>query len=457
MIIGYPTASPVSLFVHLFLPTIHPYPSTFCPFSSVFWFFQKTSNLTESSFFPLYCLPPASLIFVSPNRLPCLTSPIPRCCSLCSHIYRQYTDYMGWSMDFTGPQMIITIKLTTFAYNYHDGQLSDAEAEKTLYPEQKKQAIKEMPSLLEFYSFIYFFGTYMAGPAVDIKDYLDYINGDMFDQAKDKKNPFSLFTMLFKLILGFACAGVFQWGGANFPLAHLHSEEFLANSLVYRHVYLMISVTLTRYKYYFAWSLAEGALVACGMAFNGYTKDGSIKWDRALNVNILDVELGQSMKQVTDNWNIGTARWLRNCVYWRLAPPGARVPAYVTVVTYMTSAFWHGFYPGYYMTFATGAFITEVGKGMRRTFNAKAKAAGPVVKFLYDMGCIVAVSVTLNFAGAAFLLLDYNYATAAWGAVNYSTLFILGPMFLWFQIFPPKSGKKKDKKESKKEDSKKDK
>lgn len=38
-----------------------------------------------------------------------------------SHIYRMYTDYMGWTMDFTGPQMVLTIKLIMFAFDFHDG------------------------------------------------------------------------------------------------------------------------------------------------------------------------------------------------------------------------------------------------------------------------------------------------------------------------------------------------
>jgi len=28
---------------------------------------------------------------------------------------------MGWSLDFTGPQMVLTIKMTTLAINYFDG------------------------------------------------------------------------------------------------------------------------------------------------------------------------------------------------------------------------------------------------------------------------------------------------------------------------------------------------
>jgi hypothetical protein len=38
-----------------------------------------------------------------------------------SHMYRMHVDYLGWQLDFTGPQMILTIKLSSFAYNLYDG------------------------------------------------------------------------------------------------------------------------------------------------------------------------------------------------------------------------------------------------------------------------------------------------------------------------------------------------
>jgi lysophospholipid acyltransferase len=40
-----------------------------------------------------------------------------------SHIYRTLTDYMGWSLDFTGSQMIITLKLISFAFNLNDANV----------------------------------------------------------------------------------------------------------------------------------------------------------------------------------------------------------------------------------------------------------------------------------------------------------------------------------------------
>lgn len=39
-----------------------------------------------------------------------------------AHFWRLHTDYLGWSMDYTGPQMILTIKLTSLAFNLWDGR-----------------------------------------------------------------------------------------------------------------------------------------------------------------------------------------------------------------------------------------------------------------------------------------------------------------------------------------------
>lgn len=62
---------------------------------------------------------------------------------LLGHLYRQYTDYLGWRLDFTTPQMIITLKLISFAYDVNDARIveqkkearrKDRGAKLTLYP-----------------------------------------------------------------------------------------------------------------------------------------------------------------------------------------------------------------------------------------------------------------------------------------------------------------------------------
>ncbi len=43
-------------------------------------------------------------------------------CMSAAHLYRMMTDYGGWSLDFTGPLMIIVQKVTLVAYALHDGE-----------------------------------------------------------------------------------------------------------------------------------------------------------------------------------------------------------------------------------------------------------------------------------------------------------------------------------------------
>ena len=62
-------------------------------------------------------------------------------------------------------------------------------------------------------------------------------------------------------------------------------------------------------------------------------------------------QLGNSLKVNIDSWNKQTLVWLRKVVY-------DRAPAQRTMVVFAISAFWHGFYPGYYFTFATAALFT---------------------------------------------------------------------------------------------------
>ncbi|KAJ8893811.1 hypothetical protein PR048_006412 [Dryococelus australis] len=39
----------------------------------------------------------------------------------CIHIYRQIYDYGSYTLDITGPLMVITQKVTSLAFSLHDG------------------------------------------------------------------------------------------------------------------------------------------------------------------------------------------------------------------------------------------------------------------------------------------------------------------------------------------------
>lgn len=62
-------------------------------------------------------------------------------------------------------------------------------------------------------------------------------------------------------------------------------------------------------------------------------------------------QFATNLRESIEAWNLGTNRWLRMIVY-------ERVSKYSMILTYSLSALWHGFYPGYYITFANGALFT---------------------------------------------------------------------------------------------------
>ena len=144
-------------------------------------------------------------------------------------------------------------------------------------------------------------------------------------------------------------------------------------------------------------------------------------WDRACNVDILGFEFALNSKDLIDAWNKKTGSWLRQCVYLRLVTPGKKPSAWVAVITYMVSAFWHGFRPGYYLTFASGALFNIAARSLRRTFRPlflQPSLLAPL-KPVYDIVGWAATLFTINFLVIPFQLWYLQYSILIWSALKY--------------------------------------
>ena len=127
-------------------------------------------------------------------------------------------------------------------------------------------------------------------------------------------------------------------------------------------LYLQPVGMTNRFKYYGVWKMAEGACILSGLGFHGYNLDGTLKWDRMANVSPIALETAQNNKAYLEAWNQMTNKWLKNYVYLRVTPRGKKPGFRSSMATFTTSAVWHGFYPGYYLTFVSAAFIQTCGK-----------------------------------------------------------------------------------------------
>jgi lysophospholipid acyltransferase len=287
-----------------------------------------------------------------------------------NHIYRQMLDDPS-VVDITGAQMVMIMKLTAFCWNVQDGRLPASE----LSEFQREHAIRELPSLLDYTGWVLFFPALMAGPAFDYCDYHKYISTTLFTlppgvdpskappTRKKRKIPRSGTPATIKGIIGsvwiFAFLKFSAWYNNDFLLGPTYMDYSFPRRIF---ILYMLGLT-TRMKYYGVWSLAEGSCILSGIGYNGVDPvTGRAKWDRLTNIKPLEIELAQNTRAFLGGWNINTNMWLRNYMYLRVTPKGKKPGFRATLATFVTSAFWHGFYPGYYLAFVLAAFLQTIAK-----------------------------------------------------------------------------------------------
>lgn len=287
-----------------------------------------------------------------------------------SHIYRQMVNDNS-VVDVTGAQMVMIMRLTAFCWNVHDGQLPESD----LSDFQKARAIKELPSLLDYFGYVFFFPSLFAGPAFDYADYKRYITTTMFElppgvdpskappTRKKRKIPRSGTPAAFKAAAGLAWILVFLLASNYYWPDYLLSSEYMRYGL-FRRIWILHMVgVITRTKYYGVWSLTEGACILSGIGYNGVDPvTGKASWDRLQNVKPFAIEFAQNTHAYLGNWNMNTNAWLRNYMYLRVTPKGKKPGFRASMATFVTSAFWHGFYPGYYMAFVLASFNQHIAK-----------------------------------------------------------------------------------------------
>ncbi|KAF2272275.1 MBOAT family protein-like protein [Westerdykella ornata] len=348
-----------------------------------------------------------------------------------NHIYRQLLDDDS-VVDITGAQMVMIMKLTAFCWNVQDGRLPDSE----LSDFQKAHAIRELPGILDYAGYVLFFPALMAGPAFDYCDYSRYISTTMFalppgvdpskapPTRKKRKIPRSGTPATIKALVGSLWIFSFLKFSGWYNTTYLLSDEFTKYGFLRRVWCLYMLGFTTRMKYYGVWTLTEGACILSGIGYNGIDAvTGRAKWDRLTNIKPLELELAQNTRGFLGAWNINTNNWLRNYMYLRVTPKGKKPGFRATLATFFTSAFWHGFYPGYYLSFILAAFIQTVAKNGRRLIRPlfltpDGKAPLPSKQY-YDIATFFITQATFAFTVAPFIFLRLHDSLAIWSRVYY--------------------------------------
>lgn len=90
-----------------------------------------------------------------------------------------------------GSQMVLTLKLSALALNFADGRLAATERP----PHLKRTvhlAVRETPSLLEYFGYVYCFLCFHAGPMIEFRDYMRFMASSAVEEVRaprDRRLP----------------------------------------------------------------------------------------------------------------------------------------------------------------------------------------------------------------------------------------------------------------------------
>ena len=263
--------------------------------------------------------------------------------------------------------MVLTIKLTSLAWNLYDG-LRDHKDELNSSPKMKKIlqdrqvfALKRVPNVLEYFGYVYCFPNIMVGPAFEYKEYENNLERSL-NAIRSNITPI-LRAGFTSLLTGLSFLLLYLMIGTKFPLNVVGEASFYeTHSYGYCFLYTLAAAYVVRFRFYFAWKVAEAASVLAGFGFLGWDDDGRpLGWRGVANVNIFSIETATCLQHLVRNWNVRTQGWLEKYVYQRSNRS--------LLLTYVFSSIWHGFYPGFYVFFLCVATMTYLERMIRVTIN----------------------------------------------------------------------------------------
>lgn len=386
-----------------------------------------------------------------------------------AHLYLQFRPHSPTEQPFldpTGLLMMLTIKLTSFATDmssawFWSRQLrarrlpaprpqshsplekkkdataaapapSDGDRGKAPYldPDTKFSALQKYPDLLEFLGYATLFPGLLTGPSVSFYEYRTFVNGSYFAAVEGKEAALrgrkrrALSLLLMAIVALVAYVGL----GPAIPHSYLFEAEYMAQPLWYRLAYLHVANIVQRCRYYFAWFIAEGAFVVIGLGFR-MDASGRPVWDRLENISPWHIEGTTNFREFVGKWNIYTNQWLNSYVYRRIQTFYGKRNSSIraSIATYLVSAVWHGFYPGYYFTFVTAAWMTIVCRSTPS--RPPVELTTPLVIYknvVWPFDCLsrallvhVLLHVMIDYTMTPFILLDSGRTIAFWSSFGF--------------------------------------
>lgn len=320
--------------------------------------------------------------------------------SLCvANIIRMIVDYEGNSNNVSLLFMMLAPRMIYF--NWTVSRKYGAKLE------------NEIPSYFDYVFFIYSFIGGLTGPVFNYEEHENFIA-----QTYPEKE------INWKLIavngLEFVCfTSIFVVSSKVFDFKFIEKPEFKNFNVIFQILFVMLEAFLTRIRYMNAWKLNQIQTIAANIRCSDSKYENYVK-----TISFKGVELQNSTKIRIDSWNMSIQKWLKNCFYLPSISILNLSPHRASQLTFVVSAFWHGFYPTYYISFFAWNFVSETEK---LVFKCK-----PIYKyfpliyfrFMLDLNGLLFKRFLMRTWWPIFNNLKYFYAFIF---VGYGIMKVIGP------------------------------
>ena len=318
-----------------------------------------------------------------PPSIPCIISTFVLWYFQAQHMF---SDYLSWRVDIATPLMLLVARVSTFSYDVYDGKTGQVA---------NPYSIKTIPNVLYFMSYIFSVFTLVGGPAILYRQYMDPID-----------KPDMSFRPALKAILYFSiavCGLILSGRIPQLSTNYWFTADFANLCLFTKLIVLHLGTFVGRCKYYAAWSFAEFSLVLAG--YNS---------ESACNADIFQLETAWNMPSALGQWNKSISYWLKTYVFKR-GPFTSRTMN--MALTRFVSAFWHGFYPGYYLTFMFLLLGDKAEAACKATISPILAAKLP--SKVYNLLAIIGTHFAITYYTLPFAVLSFDRSIQIWKSIGF--------------------------------------
>ena len=287
-----------------------------------------------------------------------------------------YVWYQGlgkseFSFVFQNMQNFIKIHMTLVNYN-DAGKLDDPTTKHHLTARERyhAEALRERPSLLNWFHYhMLMLSSTLGGPPTEYRPFIEFIEmrGDIAKMPVGSNFYHAFMRFLSVLACMAFFAGMVAWVDKDY----LIDSAFSAEPFWYRTVHLVAAMHMKMYMMFVGLTSQEANLIASGMSYRASKEaEPAEEYNSIRTVKIRQFEMMQSPSQAITCWNMQVQMWLKYYIYLRLVDrslPRHALQIKPLAAVFITSAYWHGFYFGYYAFFSGICLLDIAWKTVPRT------------------------------------------------------------------------------------------